>query len=144
MEGVYVVNSNLEKLTDICKDAIANFSYDEYVKKCLAEYLAQKLEDNKVMVMPFKLGDKLYRACSWFDQVDELTVSMITQKKDGSFKIRMSSSIHKSVQDFTLENISDPKYDIYHDRAEAEEAHKRARAARFEALKEKVASIKLK
>ena len=133
--------TNLEKLTAICKDAIAKFSYDEYLKNCLAAYLAQKLEENKVMAMPYQIGDKLYRANSWLDQVDELTVSMITQKKDGSWKIRTSSTIYKTVQDFSLENIADPKYDIYHDKNEAEKAHKRAREARFESLKKKVESL---
>lgn len=132
--------TNLEKLTAVCKDAIKDFSSDERLKNVLALYLAQKLDENKVIVMPYQIGDKLYRANSWLDQVDELTVSMITQKKDGSWKIRTSSSIYKSVQDFSLENISDPKYDIYHDLKEAEEAHKKARAARFEALKKKIAS----
>lgn len=135
-----MTETNFEKLLAICKDALDRFSGDAGIKSVLAAYLAQKLENNNAMIMPYKLGDKLYRANSWLDQVDELTVSMITQKKDGSWKIRTSSSTHKSVQDFSLENISDPKYDIYHDLKEAEEAHKKARAARFEALKKKIAS----
>ena len=92
-----MTETNLEKLTAICKDAIDKFSYDERIKNVLAAYLAQKLEDNNAMIMPFNLGDKLYRACSWFDQVDELTVSMITQKKDGSFKIRIFSLLYDAL-----------------------------------------------
>ena len=134
-------NTNLEKLKLICREIVEPFSSDSFLKDSIAGYLAQRLDENNAMIMPFKLGDKLYRACSWFDQVDELTVSMITQKKDGSFKIRMTSSLHRSVQDFTLENIADPKYDIYYDKEEAEKAHKRAREARFEALKKKVESL---
>lgn len=135
--------TNVDKLKAICREAIDTFSYDNLVKNVISAYLAEKLDEKKVLVMPYNIGDKLYRACSWFDQVDELTVSMITQKKDGTFKIRMTSSIHKSVQDFSLEDIADPKYDIYADRSEAETAHKRAREARFEALKEKVANLNL-
>lgn len=136
-----MTETNLEKLTAICKDAIDKFSSDDSIKNILAAYLAQKLEDNNAMIMPYKLGDKLYRANSWLDQVDELTVSMITQKKDGSWKIRTSSTIYKTVQDFSLDDIADPKYDIYHNLNDAEMAHKKARAAKFEALKKKVESL---
>lgn len=128
-------NTNLEKLTAICRDAIDTFSFDKLIKNVLAAYLAEKLEKNNAVIMPYQIGDKLYRACSWTDQIDELTVSMITQKKDGTFKIRMTSSLHKSVQDFTLENIADPKYDIYHNKDEAEKAWLKARQARLDTLK---------
>lgn len=131
-------DTNFDSLKDICRDAIDFLAANEQVKNQVAEYLAKKLEENKVTIMPYNIGDKLYRACSWLDKPDELTVSMITQKKDGTFKIRMTSSLYKSVQDFSLEDLKDPRYDIYETELEAQEAWERARKLRIENLKKKL------
>lgn len=122
-------------LQSAIRESIDTFSHDQQLKDNLAAFLAQKLEEKNVTILPYKLGDKLYRACSWLAEPDELTVSMITIKKDGSFKIRMSSSQHKAVQDFTLEQIADPRYDIYASREAAQAALEKAHELRMERVK---------
>lgn len=124
-----------DNLKSAIRESIDIFSHDQQLKDNLAAFLAQKLEEKNVTILPYKLGDKLYRACSWLAEPDELTVSMITIKKDGSFKIRMSSSQHKSVQDFTLDNIADPRYDIYASREAAQAALEKAHELRMERVK---------
>ena len=128
-------SSTYSKLKEICREAIDTFSGDAFLKDSIAGYLAEKLERNNVMIMPYKIGDTLYRANSWLNEVDTLTVSMITQKRDGSFKIRMTSSVYKSVQDFTLEEIANPKYAIYASKEEATEVWTRDRKARLDAVR---------
>ena len=83
------------------------------------EHLADHLLANGVIVLPMKLGQMCYELCSYRNDVDECRVSSITQKVDGSFKIRLTHLRSKSVFEITPDKIGKS---VFLTREEAEKA----------------------
>jgi len=63
--------------------------FDEYTEDDVAD-LADYLLDNGVIVPPVKVGQTVYEI-DFRKQIRERRVSMITQKANGEFKVRLSS-----------------------------------------------------
>ena len=70
-----------------------------------AEYFADYLMSNNVMVLPMKLGQTCFATYSRMVDVDECRVSSLTQKADGSFKIRLTKLRGKWVFEITEDEI---------------------------------------
>lgn len=122
--------NNTEKLAEALKDAQIELKHKGYDELGLSQYsykIAELLEKKRVAILPFDIGDKLYRASGWLDEVDTLSVSMITKKKDGSWKIRLTSDHYKSVSDYTLDQITNESYLIFSDYDQAVTAHRKDR-----------------
>ena len=68
---------------------------------------------------PCKLGDVFYKPVIFRNEVDECKVSLLRQRADGSWKIRLSSGIYKSVFEITPDRIGKT---VFLTKEEAEEA----------------------
>lgn len=55
--------------------------------------------------LPVKLGQILYKPCNFMNEVDTCRVSSLTQKADGSWKIRLTHSLYKGVFEITPNEI---------------------------------------
>ena len=67
--------------------------------------IADYLIANNVVVTPMKLGQNCFNPCSYRNDVDECRVSSITQKVDGTFKIRLTNLRGKWVFEITEDEI---------------------------------------
>ena len=74
-------------------------------------------EQGLLLITPCKLGDKFYRV-NWNNEVEEYKVSCLTQKADGSFKIRVTRLRHGSVHDIIPKEIGET-YFLTKEEAEA-------------------------
>lgn len=74
-------------------------------------------EQGLLLRTPCKLGDKFYRV-NWNNEVEEYKVSCLTQKADGSFKIRVTRLRHGSVHDIIPKEIGET-YFLTKEEAEA-------------------------
>ncbi len=83
------------------------------------ERLADHLIANGVVVPPMKLGQTCFDLCTYRNKADECRVSSITQKADGTFKIRLTNLRGKWVFEITADNIGKT---VLLDREEAEKA----------------------
>ena len=63
------------------------------------------LMSNNVVVLPMKLGQTCFATYSRMVDVDECRVSSLTQKADGSFKIRLTKLRGKWVFEITEDEI---------------------------------------
>lgn len=77
--------------------------------------LADYLLANGVIVLPCKLNQTMWRVLG--KNIDKCKVSGITQKADGSFKIRLTHSRYRSVFEITPDRIGE---DIFLTKEEAE------------------------
>lgn len=71
--------------------------------------------------LPCNIGKTFFRPISWRNTIDECTVSSLTQKADKTWKIRLTSSIFRSVFEITANDIGKI---IFLTRKEAEKALK--------------------
>ena len=105
-----------ERLVELLNEAkrrIKNLdtSYPDYDEA--VDYLLE----NNVVVTPMKLGQNCFNPCSYRNDVDECRVSSITQKVDGTFKIRLTNLRGKWVFEITEDEIGKR---VFLSRAEAE------------------------
>lgn len=70
-------------------------------------YVADHLLENGVIVPPVMLGQKVWEVVSWDENVRECRVSSLTQKADGTFKIRLTNLKSKSVYERVPQHIGD-------------------------------------
>ena len=80
---------------------------DHETNKELVEYVADYLIDDGWIRPPMKLGQMCFKPCysAWSDEVRQYRVSSITQKADGSFKMRLTDLITKSVFEITPDKL---------------------------------------
>lgn len=91
-------------------------------KSCnLAENIVDDLLNENVIVPPCKLNQTLWRAVSTVCGVQECKVSSLTQKADGSFKIRITVLEYRGVCEITPDEIGKT---VFLTREEAEQALK--------------------
>lgn len=80
---------------------------DHETDKELVEYVADYLIADGWIRPPMKLGQMCFVPyySAWRDEVRQYRVSSITQKADGSFKMRLTDLITKSVFEITPDEI---------------------------------------
>jgi hypothetical protein len=85
------------------------------------EYIADHLLANGVIVPPCKVRDVFYRLIRIREKpcIDELKVSSLTIKADGSYKIRLTSGLYRSVFEITPNTL---RQTVFLSREEAEKA----------------------
>lgn len=114
---IELLTDNLPRIGDLPKcDNPLQYKDDEIVGR-----LADHLFSNGVIVPPMRLGQTCFRPSGWRNEVDECKVSSITQKADGSLKIRYTILRYKSVGEITASDVGKV---IFLTREEAEEALK--------------------
>lgn len=84
-----------------------------------AEIIANHLLANGVIVPTMRLGQACFHPCGYLNKVDECRVSSITQKADGSFKIRITNLRGGWVFEITADEIGKT---VFLTREEAEKA----------------------
>ena len=85
------------------------------------QLFADHLLSNGVIVPPMWVGQTCFEP-SWLrDEIDECRVSSITQKADGSFKIRITNLHYKGVHGITVDKIGKT---VFLTKEEAEKALK--------------------
>ena len=102
-----------ERLAELIKNAKNDKNlcwYDLYdlcsEDGCCAEYFADYLMSNNVVVLPMKLGQICYyEPLDYRNSIDECRVSSLTQKADGSFKIRLTNLRGKWAFEITEDEI---------------------------------------
>lgn len=104
-----------DRLIELLRKSGASF------ERALPEEIADHLLANGVIVPPCCLNQKLYRLLAWRNEVDECKVSSLTQKADGTWKIRVTSGIFRSVFEITKDEIGKT---VFLTREEAEKALK--------------------
>ena len=77
--------------------------YRCYMSRCKAEYYADYLLANGVIVPPCHLNQTVWHI-TWNNRIDKCKVSSLTQKADGTFKIRITPP-SKSVFEITPDEI---------------------------------------
>ena len=95
---------------------------------CMGVHFADRLLDDGWVRPPMKLGQICFKPwySAWSDEVRQYRVSSITQKADGSFKIRLTDLITKSVFEITPDKIGEK---LFLTKAEAEQKLKEMRGA---------------
>ena len=80
---------------------------DHETNKELVEYVADYLIDDGWIRPPMKLGQMCFKPwySAWSDEVRQYRVSSITQKADGSFKMRLTDLVTKSVFEITPDKL---------------------------------------
>jgi hypothetical protein len=91
------------------------------VSRCIDYLVADELIANGVILPPMRLGQICYKPYSWQDEAVECRVSSITQKADGTFKIRLTNLRGKWVFEITAEDIGKT---VFLTKEEAEKALK--------------------
>lgn len=76
-------------------------------------------EHATMIVLPVRLGDTLYRVCPWNGCVEEMRVSMLMQKADGTWKFRATEKSTGSSMDSLVSAIGRV---FFHTREEANAA----------------------
>ena len=105
-----------EKLIELLNVMIDENKDKNITTEIMADYLIQ----NGVIVPPCKVGDIVWLAFSWLDsEAVKGKISMLQQKADGSWKIRVSDSV--GVKDFPITEIGNV---IFFTKEEAERALK--------------------
>lgn len=61
--------------------------------------------EGRVVILPCKIGDTLFRPLSWRNIVEKCTVSLLTQKADKSWKIRLTSENFRTTFEITINDI---------------------------------------
>lgn len=84
----------------IHEEACDQAKYDDYFGEC------KLYKDKSLCVeLPVKLGQICYALHPYRNEVEECRVSSLTQKADGSWKIRLTHSLYKGVFEITLDKI---------------------------------------
>lgn len=104
-----------QRLTEMIMDSVGGCARN------WAEVIADHLIANGVIVPPMRLGQACFYPCDYFNKVDECRVSSITQKADGSFKIRLTNLRGRGVFEITADEIGKT---VFLAREEAEKALK--------------------
>jgi hypothetical protein len=73
--------------------------------RCIDYLVADELIANGVILPPMRLGQICYELASWQDEAVKCRVSSITQKADGTFKIRLTNLRGKWVFEIKAEDI---------------------------------------
>lgn len=110
-----------ERLVELIKSAEKEFSNTGKPILDIEEYVADYLMSNNVVVLPMKLGQTCFATYSRMVDADECRVSSLTQKADGSFKIRLTNLRGKWVFEITENEIGKK---VFLSRSEAENALK--------------------
>lgn len=111
-----------ERLKELICEVIQT---DECISHCNHPYcgecerLADHLLANGVIVPTMRLGQACFHPCGYLNKVDECRVSSITQKADGSFKIRLTNLRGRWVFEITADEIGKT---VFLTREEAEKA----------------------
>lgn len=105
MYGYYIYEDN-----DNCFDSGIE---GEYISNHI--YVGIETVDQEVDLPPVKIGDEVYFAYEWLEQICRGTVSMLQQKADKSWKFRVSHG--SSVSDYPISAIGKTVFLTY---AEAE------------------------
>jgi hypothetical protein len=95
-----------EKLIELIADSKQMNGWNVENKWGRIEDLADHLLSNGVIVPPCKVGDRVWHLRGWCDgsfEIAEGKVSMLQQKADKSWKVRIS--VNSSVWDFTPNEI---------------------------------------
>ena len=113
-----MANEMRDKLVEILLQKTCHYSDVPCDKECSIcgnleiyrsdiEKLADHLIENGVIVPPMRLGQMCYEPyhSNWSSEVRPHRVSSVTQKADGSFKIRLTNLITKSVGEITPDKI---------------------------------------
>lgn len=90
-----------EKQRERLVELLDNLPNGELLTKDVADYLMS----NNVVVLPMKLGQICYEPLDYRNSIDECRVSSLTQKADGSFKIRLTNLRGKWVFEITEDEI---------------------------------------
>lgn len=93
------------RLVELLKNAHDEQKYLTSDKSIQA--IADYLIANGVVVPPVMLGQKVWEVVSWDENVRECRVSSLTQKADGTFKIRITNLKSKSVYERVPQHIGD-------------------------------------
>ena len=91
----------LVELINEAKDKYPTVPLVNGARDSFTEFLADHLLANGVIVPPMKLGQTCFMPCDYLNKVDECRVSSITQKADGTFKIRLTNLRGKWVFEIT-------------------------------------------
>lgn len=67
--------------------------------------LAKADTEGRVVILPCKIGDTLFRPLSWRNIIEKCTVSLLTQKADKSWKIRLTSENFRTTFEITINDI---------------------------------------
>lgn len=67
--------------------------------------LAKADVEDRVVVLPCKIGNVLFRPLSWRNIIEKCTVSLLTQKADKSWKIRLTSENFRTTFEITINDI---------------------------------------
>lgn len=67
--------------------------------------LAEADKEGRVVVLPCKIGNVLFRPLSWRNIIEKCTVSLLTQKADKSWKIRLTSENFRTTFEITINDI---------------------------------------
>ena len=106
-----------DRLTElILKSEILCTTCGEVSNTYCAEYLADYLLANGVIVPPLSLNQIVWKVTN--TNIDKCRVSGITQKADGSFKIRLTHSRYRSVFEIAPDRLGK---DVFLTKEEAEE-----------------------
>ena len=92
-------------MVELIKSAEKEFSNTGKPILDIEEYVADYLIANNVVVLPMKLGQICYKPLDYRNSIDECRVSSLTQKADGSFKIRLTNLRGKWVFEITEDEI---------------------------------------
>jgi hypothetical protein len=102
--------------SDILCHTCGENSYS-YCAEAIADYI---LADGWIR-LPVKLNQILYKPYTYRNMIDECRVSSITQKANGTFKIRLTNLFYRAVFEVTIDDIGKT---VFFTRKEAEQALK--------------------
>lgn len=108
---------NAESCSAVCDGRCQEF---DDLDRCQIYRLADHLTENGVVVPPCSLHQTLWEI-TWNKRIEQCKVSSLTQKADGSFKIRLTNLIHKFVFEITPDKIGKT---VFLTKSQAEEALK--------------------
>jgi hypothetical protein len=97
-----------ERLVELLNEAtfgVNKHTLADHLHKETIERVADYLIANNVVVLPMKLGQTCFATYSRMVDVDECRVSSLTQKADGTFKIRLTNLRGKFVFEITEDEI---------------------------------------
>jgi hypothetical protein len=92
---------NAQRQEDLLSYDLYDLDHDTGCAEDFADYLMS----NNVVVLPMKLGQICYEPLDYRNSIDECRVSSLTQKADGSFKIRLTNLRGKWVFEITEDEI---------------------------------------
>ena len=109
------MSSDKNRLIELLEDTLHEWECD--VQTETLSQIADHLLANGIIVPPVILNQMVW--CKSFDGINQCKVSSLTQKADGSFKIRLTNLIHKFVFEITPDKIGKT---VFLTKEEAEQA----------------------